>query len=137
MIRVIDLAGQIYDDGEKHFAFYDTVVDGFVGWPNEYEWSTWRDFVKSYKLNGGWRGMPLERFEFPSVKGEAVEELTEREFDEFLEMAFQRTKGVKHICFLTDTELADGSIRKAGWYRGYDDTKNPIKWERYEPEEAP
>ena len=64
MIRFIDLRGQIgLHDDEPEFAFYDTVVDKFVGWDQCYTWDHWNEFVNDFSYYGGWRGMDLERFE--------------------------------------------------------------------------
>lgn len=49
MIRFVDIGDQIME-GEKRFAFYDTVRDEFFGWPNSYVWNSWDDFVEYYKL---------------------------------------------------------------------------------------
>jgi len=49
MIRFINLTGQIYvvppDDSDPHFAWFDTITDGFMEFNDSQEWHTWNDFV--------------------------------------------------------------------------------------------
>jgi hypothetical protein len=46
MIRFIDLGTQITCDpeGDRHFAFYDTITDGFIKVNDECIWTAWIDF---------------------------------------------------------------------------------------------
>lgn len=53
MIRFIDISDQISGlgiEGEKHFAFYNTIRSEFFGWPNSYVWTDWDDFTENYEL---------------------------------------------------------------------------------------
>lgn len=69
MIRFIDLRGQIYLDDEEPkaeqepvFAFYDTVMDQFVGWDQCFVWDSIEDFRADFCFFGGWRNDFLSRY---------------------------------------------------------------------------
>lgn len=62
MIRFIDLRDDIFDDGEPYFAFFDTVVDKFVGWDQCYTWGDQSTFKTDFVRFNGWREMEIERF---------------------------------------------------------------------------
>lgn len=57
MIRFIDLGTQITCDpqGDRCFAFFDTVVDKFMSFDGEQMWTAWidfeEDFYRTYNAN--------------------------------------------------------------------------------------
>ena len=72
MIRFIDLGDQILE-GQKEFAWFDTVTDTFEEFNGNQAWETWEDFAEDYLVDEG-KGMipdsrPLRRYKglFPSV----------------------------------------------------------------------
>jgi len=62
MIRFIDLGEQILE-GQKSFAWFDTITDTFIEYDGYQTWDSWEDFAYSYhqeKVYSKFR--PLERF---------------------------------------------------------------------------
>lgn len=49
MIRFIDLGNQITaDEGDKDFAWYDTITDRFLMYNGAQTWDCWEDFESDY-----------------------------------------------------------------------------------------
>ena len=73
MKRFIDLGEQILE-GERCFAFYDTVVDRFEEYYGEQVWTSWADFEENYTGNELPRyrqlvPVSLLRGEWPKIDG--------------------------------------------------------------------
>jgi len=49
MIRFIDLGDQILE-GQREFAWWDTVVDEFEEFNTAQTWETWEDFAEDYLM---------------------------------------------------------------------------------------
>jgi len=47
MIRFIDLTDQICD-GEREFAWFDTITDRFLEFSTFQTWDNWKDFASDY-----------------------------------------------------------------------------------------
>ena len=60
MIRFIDLGEQILD-GEKSFAWFDTIIDQFIEYNGTHVWSSWEDFSADFDDYNG-MGYDLNRF---------------------------------------------------------------------------
>lgn len=52
MIRFIDLRGQITNDRDPNFAFFDTVTDRFIDLAGEQEWGSVEEFAQTASVAG-------------------------------------------------------------------------------------
>jgi len=50
MIRFIDLGDQILE-GQRKFAWWDTIHDEFFSFSLEQAWETWKEFQDAYRLS--------------------------------------------------------------------------------------
>ncbi len=60
MIRFIDLTGQIYNDDEPAFAWFNTGTDEFMKFDEQDYFDTWAEFERCHEASPS--GYPLERF---------------------------------------------------------------------------
>ena len=47
MIRFIDIREQILD-GERNFAWFDTITDQFIEYNGTHVWSSWDEFINDF-----------------------------------------------------------------------------------------
>lgn len=98
MIRFIDLGDQILE-GERQFAWYDTVTDSFLEFSGNQVWSSWVEFCEDHFLH------------FPTM-GQVVTANNEREDLVWFKRLFGWDS---HFCKVHNIEMSRDLVKGENW----------------------